>query len=265
MAGAVALPTPGRRPPAARPAAIRSAWPEAIRATCSARQPRLQRQTQLRGRGDAGQPVGRVGGKHDLARRHKREQRQQVLGDPPGGVEQHVGKIDARAPDPREIGDGGMGEDHAGVGVVARVADHVLAQRRDPAPGVDQDRERALVREREQPRHVRVVERELLGARMQLDAAAPWRERPLGLGQRPLARLDPAERHHQAVAGRRRLDHEVVGRRVAVRLVHRKDEAATGSAHAQAVQAAPPGSGCIPSGSFSPRCVCASNSSRPGT
>ncbi len=92
-----------------------------------------------------------------------------------------------------------MGEDHARVGILLRVGDHVLAQCRDPATGVDQDRERALVREREQLRHVRMGERELLGTRVQLDALGAARERALGLGQRAVAGLHATERHEQPV------------------------------------------------------------------
>ncbi len=120
-----------------------------------------------------------------------------------------------------------MREDHAGVRVVTRVPDHVLTKRRDPASGVDQDGERAIVREREQPGHVRMVECELLRAWMQLDSPRAPGERPLCLEQRPIARFDTAERHEQAVAAGCRLDHEVIGRLVSVRLVHREDKAAT--------------------------------------
>ena len=196
----------------------------------------LQRQAQLRGRCHTSHPVRRVGGEHDLSRRHQGEQRRQVLGYPPGGVEQHVWKVHARAPDPSQVGDGGVGEDHPRVGVLLRIIDHVPTECRDPAAGVDQDRQRALICKREQLLHVGVVERELLSARMQLyslSAAGRARVRP-----RP-ARWSPVShgrRHQQAVALGCHLDHEVVRRPIAVGLVHGEDEATTGMRAMQAAK-----------------------------
>ena len=50
-----------------------------------------------------------------------------------------------------------------------------------------------LVGEREDRLQVWVIEREALGARVQLDAAGAGGERALGLGQRRAVRVEPAE------------------------------------------------------------------------
>ena len=78
----------------------------------------------------------------------------------------------------------GVGEDQPRVRELAGQLDGVQAERRDPAAGVDQDRQRALVGERDQRPHAGVVERELLGARVQLDPAGAGVEAALGLGER---------------------------------------------------------------------------------
>ncbi len=62
--------------------------------------------------------------------------------DPPGGVEQQVREIGGDAPDPGEVADPGVGEDQPRVGELAGELDGVQAERRDPAAGVDQDRQR---------------------------------------------------------------------------------------------------------------------------
>ena len=104
----------------------------------------------------------------------------------------------------------------------------------NPAAGVDQHRQLALVGERDQLPHVRMVERELLGAGVELDPASPGREAALGLGDGVVVRVHAAEGHEQPVRFPRRLDHGVVGRRVAVGLVHREHERAAGAGQLQA-------------------------------
>jgi hypothetical protein len=70
-------------------------------------------------------------------------------------------------------------EDQAHVRVPAADLERVLAERRDSAPGVTEHGDAALVGEREHGLEVRVVERERLGARVQLDAAGAGVERAL--------------------------------------------------------------------------------------
>ena len=75
-------------------------------------------------------------------------------------------------------------------------------------------------------REVRVVERELLRARMELDAARAAVERPLRLRDRVAVRVEAAEREQPSVGRGGLRDDHVVCLRVPVRLVHRKDECA---------------------------------------
>ena len=156
-------------------------------------------------RGQRGGAVGRIGREQDLAGGDEREQRLQVGRHPPGGVEQQVGVVARHPPDPRQVADRGVGEDDPRVGKLARELHGVAAQGRDAAAGVDQDREAALVGEGAQLAHRRVIERELLGAGMQLDALGARGERTLRLGERVAGvRAHPAERGQHAVGLRRR-------------------------------------------------------------
>src|SRR2546425_833609 len=61
------------------------------------------------------------------------------------------------------------------------------------------------------------------GARMQLDPAGATTQSTLGLAKRVVRRVETAERNEPPVRRGGLLDHAVVGRRVAVRLVHRED------------------------------------------
>ena len=115
-----------------------------------------------------------------------------------------------------------MGEDQPGVGELLGELDGVQAERRDPAAGVDQDRQRALVGERDDRVDLRVVERELLGARVELDPLGAGRERALGLGNRVVVRVDTAERDDQPVRVSGGGEHVVVRGAVAVGLVERE-------------------------------------------
>ena len=143
------------------------------------------------------------------------------------------GRVRRGAPDPGEVADPGVREDQPRVGKVLGELDRVQPERGDPASGVDQDRQPALVRERDQLADRRMVERELLGAGVKLDPLRAGVETALGLAQCVVGvRVDAAERHQQPVRRSRRLDHHVVGRRVAVGLVHREHERA--DAHARA-------------------------------
>ena len=72
-----------------------------------------------------------------------------------------------------------------------------------PRPGVHEHRQAALAREREDRLEAGMVERELLRARMELDAARASAQRPLGLGERVVVRVEPAEREQAPVAGAR--------------------------------------------------------------
>ena len=83
------------------------------------------------------------------------------------------GRSAGHPPDPGQVADPGVGEDQPGVRELLGELDGVQAEGRDAAAGVDQHRQRALVGERDQGPDRRVIERELLGAGMQLDPRAP--------------------------------------------------------------------------------------------
>ena len=91
--------------------------------------------------------VGIVGREQDLLRRHLAHQVEQVDDAPQGGVEEHAGHVGEVAGEPAEVGDAGVGDDQADVGVAVDERGEVIADRRQPAAAVDQDRDVALDRE----------------------------------------------------------------------------------------------------------------------
>ena len=119
-----------------------------------------------------------------------------------------------------------MGEDQPGARELSREPDAVAAERRDAAAGVDQHARPALVGERHELAHRRLAEHEALGARVQLDAAGARVQAPPRLGERVRVGVDAAERHEPAAGRRGGLEHAVVGRPVAGRLVEREDDRA---------------------------------------
>ena len=90
--------------------------------------------------------------------------------------------------EPAEVGDAGVGDDQADAGVALDESCEVVADRRQPAAAVDQDRHLALDREREDGVEPLVADRELLGAGMKLDPASAEVEAAPGLLDRPLGR-----------------------------------------------------------------------------
>ena len=130
------------------------------------------------------------------------------------------------APDPGEIRDAGVREDQAQVRVARAHLDRVPAEGRDAAAGVAEDRQPPLVGEREHGGQVGVVEIEALGARVKLDAARPGIEGAAELLQGRVGRIEATEGEQAPVRGLGFGEHHVVGRWVAVRLVHREDERA---------------------------------------
>ena len=74
--------------------------------------------------------------------------------------------LGCEAPDPGQVRDARVGEDQAHVRVPAARLERVPAERGDPAPGVAEHREVALVRERKDRLQVGMVQREALGARV---------------------------------------------------------------------------------------------------
>jgi hypothetical protein len=117
-----------------------------------------------------------------------------------------------------------VGEDEARPGVALRQLQGVAAQGRDAAPGVDQDRHAALLREPGQVLDRGLRHRELLGPRVELDPARAEVEAALGLGQRSVVRVDPAEVDDPPAGARLDRPRLVVGGRITVGLVHREGD-----------------------------------------
>ncbi len=130
------------------------------------------------------------------------------------------------APQPGEIRDRGMGEDQARVGELARELERVAAERGDAAAGVDQHGQPALVCDRDEVADRGLVQREPLGPRMELDPARAGVQRPLGLGDGAVVRVDAAVGDEDAAGFGGGGDHEVVRLAVAGGLVHREDRGA---------------------------------------
>ncbi len=125
-----------------------------------------------------------------------------------------------------------MGEDEAGARVALRQLERVVAERRDAAAGVDQDRHAAVLGEAGEVLDRGLAHRELLGARVELDPVGAEVEAALRLGERAVVRVDPAEVDDAAVGAGLDRPRLVVGGRVAVRLVHREgDRAGAGVLH----------------------------------
>ena len=136
-------------------------------------EPGLERAAQAEHGGLNGGPVRSIARPQDPARRHQREQAEKVDRAPPRGVEEHVRMVVEPPPDPGEVADPGMGEDGPRVRKPLGESEHVAAERGDPATGVDDDRQPALLREREDQLDGGIGEREALGSRMQLEPARP--------------------------------------------------------------------------------------------
>ena len=93
-----------------------------------------------------------------------------------------------------EVGDAGVSDDQADIGVAVDECRQVIADRREAAAAVDQDRDVALDGEREDVVEAPVTDRELLGARMELDPAGAEIEAADRLLDRPLLEVEPDER-----------------------------------------------------------------------
>ena len=134
--------------------------------------------------------------------------------------------------------------------------DEALEPRRDrrqAAAGVDEDRDAALGREREDGREPLVVEQELLGARMELDPAGAEVEAAARLLDRPLVEREPHERDEAALRARGELERPVVAGAEAgmpVGLVEAEHEGARDAVAVHARRRAPR------SGRPSRRCPC---------
>src|SRR5207248_4239205 len=122
------------------------------------------------GRAERG-TVWRVAAEHYLTRRHQRKEGEQVSGAPPGRVEEQIRVVGGIAPDPAEVADSRVGEDDPRVREPLAEVERVAPERGDSAPGVNDHRHPALVRYGEDRLGIWLLEAEVLGARVKLDAA----------------------------------------------------------------------------------------------
>jgi len=128
------------------------------------------------------------------------------------------------APQPAEIGDPGVGEDHLTAAVAAGEIDEHRSERPDSQAGVDDHWHARLGRDRQQRDDAWVIEAELLGARMQLQ---PTGARVQCIASVDLwarcSRVDARERHQPIRMAPALLDHTLVLRPVAGRHAERED------------------------------------------
>ena len=106
-----------------------------------------------------------------------------------------------------------------------------VGERRQPAPGVDQDRHGGPFGEREHAVHLLAVEPKCLRPRMQLDPVRARRKATLGLVDRVFGGIEPAERNQPLSAFGGPAEHAVVGNAIggmARGVVQRKDAGAAG-------------------------------------
>src|SRR5579862_163978 len=86
----------------------------------------------------------------------------------------------------------------------------MVGDRRQASAAVDEDGDAPLVRDCEHRREPLVVEKELLRAGMELDAARAQVEAPLGLLDRLLAQIEPDKRDHSPLRALREREGPVV-------------------------------------------------------
>ena len=214
---------------AASPRAARSAFPHMMARIWSGLAPRAVERRPGLDLGDARRAVGCVARERDLLGRDRRKERAQVRVRPDGRVVEHVGVVEERPPDVLEVGDGRVRQDELGLRVVLDEVLEVLRDRRQAAPGMDQDRHAPLGGEPEHRIEPALAEIEFLCPRVQLDPLRPVVEAAGGLGDRIGGQVEPAEGDERAVRGRRPLEHAVVRHpvgREAVGIVEREREAA---------------------------------------
>ena len=109
-----------------------------------------------------------------------------------------------------EVGDAGVGEDQLRARVRVDEALEAGRDRRQAPAGMDEDRDAALGGEREDGCEPLVVEKELLGARVELDAARAEVEAAARLLDRPFVEREPHERDEPSVRARGELERPVV-------------------------------------------------------
>ena len=135
-----------------------------------------------------------VGREEDLLWCHLAHQVHQVDHSPERRVEEDPRNVREVTCQPAQVGDTRVGDDQANVGVAVDERSQVIPDRGQSTTAVDQNRDVALDREREDVAQAPVADRELLGARMELDPTGPEIEAADRLLDRPLLEIEPHER-----------------------------------------------------------------------
>ena len=100
------------------------------------------------------------------------------------------------APEPGEVADPCVGEDDPRARIAPGEVQRVAPERRDPAARVHDHGHAPLIGDSEDRLRLGLLEPELLGARMELDAASAGIEAALGLARWSFGvRIEAAERH----------------------------------------------------------------------
>ena len=170
--------------------------------------------------------IGVVGGVEHLLGRHEPEEVEQVERAPDGGVEEDTRTTREAVGERGEVGDAAVGDDQLRV-VTVDERGQLDRDRRKAAAAVDEDRHAAVGGEPEDGREPLVVQVELLGARVEFDAARARIEAARGLADRILVQVEPHERNEPSVGARREGERAVVRGaegRMAVGLVETEHE-----------------------------------------
>ena len=161
----------------------------------------------------AGLPAVRVvGGVEDLFRRDESQQPEQVDRAPDRGVEEDAALAREAGGEVGKVGDARMGKDQLNAGVRVDEALESGSDRRQTTTGVDEDRHAALGGQGEDGREPFVVEEELLGAGVELDAARAEVEAAAGLLDGAFAEVEAHERDEASLRAGGELQRPVVAR-----------------------------------------------------
>ena len=117
-----------------------------------------------------------------------------------------------------------MSEDQWDAIIGPRQLARVGAEGRDPAAGVHDHRQPALLCERQDPADSRIARRKALGPGVQLDPGRPSGDRPLRLLNTACVWIDAAERHQPPAAVLRCGEHAVVSGTIGTRLREREHD-----------------------------------------
>ncbi len=168
-----------------------------------------------------------VAGVHDLLGRDLAVEVEQVDRAPGRRVEEDALAARHAAGELGQVGDAGMGDDQRRLRVAVDERAEPGGDRRQTAPAVDQDRHSVLGGDLEHRSEPLVGRGELLGPRVQLDAACARGEAALGLLERRFVQVEAQERDQPAVRAFRGRERAVVRdaeRGVPVGLVEAEDE-----------------------------------------